>query len=97
MRTVARFMTRVRAEHAIEFLRNNKIEAILWSDDVGGLNPAIGFVETYEVRVASGHVSIARDLLSDFGIADPLPEDGDDEEEGDETPFDTDRNGPNRA
>lgn len=69
MITVARFVTRFEAEHAIEFLRNNKIAAILWSDDAGGLNPAIGFVESYEVRVSGENEAIARELLSDFGIA----------------------------
>lgn len=68
MTTVATFTTRFQAEHAVGFLRNNRVEAIIWSDDAGGLNPAIGFVEAFEVRVRDDDEDLARELLSDFGI-----------------------------
>lgn len=71
MTTVARFGFRFQAEHALVFLRQNKIEAILWGDDMGGLNPAIGFVESFEIRVHPEQEEIARELLSDFGMAHP--------------------------
>ncbi len=71
MITIARFGFRFQAEHALVFLRQNKIEAILWGDDMGGLNPAIGFMESFEIRVHPDQETIARELLSDFGIAQP--------------------------
>ncbi|MCG8480756.1 MAG: DUF2007 domain-containing protein [Spirochaetales bacterium] len=71
MITVARFGFRFQAEHALVFLRQNKIEAILWGDDMGGLNPAIGFLESFEIRVHPDQEVIARELLSDFGMAQP--------------------------
>lgn len=40
----------------------------MWSDDAGGLNPAIGFVETYEIRVNPAQEEVARELLADFGF-----------------------------
>jgi hypothetical protein len=69
MTTVATFSTRYQAEHAAGFLRNNRVDAIIWSDDAGGLNPAIGFIESFEVRVRDEDEELARELLSDFGIA----------------------------
>ncbi len=68
MKTVAAFPDRVRAEHALGFLRNNRVDAIIWSDDAGGLNPAIGFVESYQLRVRDEDVGLAEELLSDFGM-----------------------------
>lgn len=68
MKTIATFPDRVRAEHALGFLRNNKINGIIWSDDAGGLNPAIGFVESYQLRVRDEDVGLAEELLSDFGM-----------------------------
>ncbi|HKK48010.1 MAG TPA: hypothetical protein VJ932_02880 [Alkalispirochaeta sp.] len=76
--TVAQFRYRFEAEHVLGFLRQNGVEAILWGDDVGGLNPAIGFVEAFEIRVHPDQEAIARELLDDFGMATPV-EDGDPE------------------
>ena len=86
MITVARFGFRFQAEHALVFLRQNKIEAILWGDDMGGLNPAIGFVESFEIRVLPDQETIARELLSDFGLAQPESGDIDPEEDALGTP-----------
>jgi hypothetical protein len=69
--TVAHFRFRFEAEHALGFLRQNAVDAILWGDDVGGLNPAIGFVEAFEIRVHREQEPLARELLHDFGIAKP--------------------------
>ncbi|MFW5643891.1 MAG: hypothetical protein ACOCYQ_07655, partial [Alkalispirochaeta sp.] len=69
MVTVVQYPTRVEAEHVLEFLRNNGVDAILWSDDAGGLNPAIGFVESYEIRVNPVQEELARELLEDFGFS----------------------------
>lgn len=76
--TVAQFRFRFEAEHALEFLRQNGVGAILWGDDVGGLNPAIGFVEAFEIRVRDDQEALARELLHDFGIArnENDPDDG---------------------
>lgn len=68
MVTVAAFTNRIQGEHAIEFLKNNKIDAVLWSDDAGGLNPAIGFVESYQIRVNPNQENLAKEILSDFGF-----------------------------
>jgi len=62
MTTVATFSTRYQAEHAAGFLRNNRVDAIIWSDDAGGLNPAIGFIESFEVRVRDEDEELAREL-----------------------------------
>lgn len=70
--TVAQFRYRFEAEHALGFLRQNGVEAILWGDDVGGLNPAIGFVEAFEIRVRPDQEVLARELLHDFGMATPV-------------------------
>lgn len=69
--TVAHFRFRFEAEHALGFLRQNAVDAILWGDDVGGLNPAIGFVEAFEIRVHRQQEPLARELLHDFGLAKP--------------------------
>jgi len=69
MVTVVQYPTRVEAEHVLEFLGNNGIDAILWSDDAGGLNPAIGFVESYAIRVNPVQEELARELLDDFGFS----------------------------
>ena len=82
MITIAQFGFRFQAEHALVFLRQHKIEAILWGDDMGGLNPAIGFMESFEIRVHPDQEAIARELLSDFGIAKPESRDVDDGERG---------------
>ena len=75
--TVATFRTRPEAEHACAFLIRNEIHAVVWADDVGGLNPAVGFIETFEVRSRADQADHARELLSDFGIStgfDPAPD-----------------------
>tara|TARA_B100000614_G_scaffold217398_1_gene202604 strand:- start:488 stop:769 length:282 start_codon:yes stop_codon:yes gene_type:complete len=69
--TVAQYRFRFEAEHALEFLRQNGVDAILWGDDVGGLNPAIGFVEAFGIRVRADQETLARELLHDFGLARP--------------------------
>ncbi|MFW5694979.1 MAG: hypothetical protein ACOCYB_07405, partial [Alkalispirochaeta sp.] len=66
---------RFEAEHVLGFLRQNGVEAILWGDDVGGLNPAIGFVEAFEIRVHPDQEALARELLEDFGMATPVEDD----------------------
>lgn len=69
--TVAQYRFRFEAEHALEFLRQNAVHAVLWGDDVGGLNPAVGFVEAFEIRVRADQEPLARELLHDFGMARP--------------------------
>ena len=69
--TVAQYQYRFQAEHVLGFLRQNNVDAILWGDDVGGLNPAIGFLETFEIRVHPEQAELARELLHDFGMATP--------------------------
>jgi hypothetical protein len=73
--TVAQFRYRFEAEHALGFLRQNGVHAILWGDDVGGLNPAIGFVEAFEIRVRPDQEALAQELLHDFGMATPVEDD----------------------
>ncbi|MEX2442834.1 MAG: hypothetical protein WD492_04480 [Alkalispirochaeta sp.] len=73
--TVAQFRFRFEAEHVLGFLRQNGVDAILWGDDVGGLNPAIGFVEAFEIRVRPDQEELARELLDDFGMATPVEDD----------------------
>ncbi|MFW5826494.1 MAG: hypothetical protein ACOCU4_00285 [Alkalispirochaeta sp.] len=73
--TVGQFRYRFEAEHVLGFLRQNGVEAILWGDDVGGLNPAIGFVEAFEIRVHPDQEALARELLEDFGMATPVEDD----------------------
>ena len=70
--TVAHYQYRFQAEHVLGFLRQNNVDAILWGDDVGGLNPAIGFLETFEIRVHPEQADLARELLHDFGMAEPV-------------------------
>ena len=84
--TVAQYRFRFEAEHALQFLRQNQVHAVLWGDDVGGLNPAIGFVEAFEIRVSPEQEGLARELLHDFGMARPGDADGDDPDADDVEP-----------
>jgi hypothetical protein len=73
--SVAQYRFRFEAEHALGFLIQNGVDAVLWGDDVGGLNPAIGFVEAFEIRVRHDQEEIARELLADFGMARRVDDD----------------------
>jgi hypothetical protein len=73
--SVAQYRLRFEAEHVLGFLTQNGVDAVLWGDDVGGLNPAIGFVEAFDVRVRPDQEAIARELLADFGMARQIDRD----------------------
>lgn len=71
MVTVATYRQRFAAEHALGFLTTNGVDALMWGDDAGGLNPALGFIENYELRVHPEQESLALELLADFGLGTP--------------------------
>lgn len=66
---IARYLTRFDAQRAIVFLEQNGVPAVLFGDDAGGLNPAIGWMEQFEVRVHPERADVAGELLGDFGLA----------------------------
>lgn len=63
----AEYDHRFEAEHALSLLREQGIHAIIWSDDAGGVYPNIGFIERYQIRVLSGMLDRAREVLEEFG------------------------------
>jgi hypothetical protein len=73
--SLAQYRFRFEAEHVLGFLEQNGVDAVLWGDDVGGLNPAIGFVEAFEIRVRHDQEASARELLEDFGMSRRIDDD----------------------
>lgn len=65
---VAEYDHRFEAEHARDFLHEQGIHAIIWSDDAGGVYPQIGFLERYQIRVLSGDLERARELLREYSV-----------------------------
>jgi hypothetical protein len=72
--TVATYRYRFEAEHVMTFLTQNGVDAMLWGDDAGGLNPAMGFVEAFGIRVREDQEELARELIDDFGLAATPPQ-----------------------
>lgn len=64
----AEFDHRFEAEHARVLLAEQGIHSIIWSDDGGGIYPNVGFIERYQIRVLSGVLDRARDLLDEFAL-----------------------------
>lgn len=54
-------------EQARDFLREQGIESIIWSDDAGGLYPTMGMVERYFLKVRASEVERALELLEEIG------------------------------
>jgi hypothetical protein len=64
----AEYDHRFEAEHAQSLLEEQGIHAIIWSDDAGGVYPNVGFIERYQIRVLSGALDRAREILKEFSL-----------------------------
>ena len=67
-RIIATFPYRHDAEYAQGFLQDAEIDSLLLTDDVGGLNPAIGFSRPARIAVRAEDEEEARQVLEDAGV-----------------------------
>lgn len=66
--TVGTWSFRHEVEQARALLSDHGIDAIIWSDDGGGLYPSVGFLERYHLKVLRENEEAARGLLEEIGF-----------------------------
>ncbi len=63
---------RALAQPIVDLLQDHEINAWIQSDDCGGVDPALNFVNGTHVMVPRGALERARELLAEFQAAAPL-------------------------
>ena len=66
---------RALAQPIVDLLKDNGIEASVKSDDCGGVDPALNFVNGTHVMVPLFELGRSRELLGAWEAAEPLVED----------------------